>query len=179
LESKKKKLLIVSIVFISVGILLISVPFPATETVFERENSTILSGIFYITHTQYPWRSINQLAQVDIEAFNGTFTFLILDEISLSNWIDHLPFYSFYQANNITEIKTTILIEPPYLGQLNFIIIANTTIYYSALIEVHYLNYFTSWGGLSMGIGLAPILYLFILKRKQGRLKKYNQSSQF
>ena len=171
MESKKKKLLIISIIFISVGIILILVPFPATKTVFERENSTILSGNFYIAHTQYPWRSYNQLVYVDIEAFNGTFTFLMLDEIGFSNWIGHLPFYSFYQANNITEVETTIFIEPPYLDHLHFIIIANSTIYYSALIEVHYLDYFTSWGGLSIGIGLVPIFYLLILKRRKKRIK--------
>ncbi|MFX0022732.1 MAG: hypothetical protein ACFE9S_10420 [Candidatus Hermodarchaeota archaeon] len=178
MESKTKKLLILEILLVSIGIILVSVPFPANKTIFERENSTILSGNFYITHTQYPWRSYNQLVDIDIETINGSFTLLVLDETGLSDWIALLPFSAIYETENVTDVKTSFTIEPPYLGQLHFIIIANTTINYSALIKLYYWNYLTNWGIFSLGVGLVPLIYFIILKKRKKKHKNSISSNQ-
>ncbi|MEJ2296349.1 MAG: hypothetical protein P8Y23_16490 [Candidatus Lokiarchaeota archaeon] len=177
MESKVKKILSIIIIFISIGIFLISVPFPNSEIIFRKENSVILSDVAYFDEIRYPWRSINQLINVNMESFNGTFTFLILDEEDLSNWLNNESYKAYYQDSNLTEIKTTISIDPPYLGYLTLIIIAESYLNYKATIIIEYYNFFTSWGGLLIGIGLILILYQFVVKWKQKRFKQnYEQN---
>jgi len=163
--------LIVGLFLIAIGILLIFIPFPSTETVSNRQNSTISEGTFYIFHTTYSWRSYDQSFHAEIYATNGSFTFISLDDNGLSNWINHLPFNSFFQANNVTDLITSTQINPPLRGMIHFIIIANSSLTYNGLIEISYLDYLTNWGGLSLGIGSILILYILILERKSKKFK--------
>jgi hypothetical protein len=169
MESKRKKILSAGFIILFIGIFLISVPFPNSENIFKRENSTIYEGNFYIAHVYYPWRSFNQLININIIASNGTFTLLILNETNLSKWIINSTFEPTFQAENSTEINNSVLINPEYYGELSCIIIAVSQLIYSANIELEYYNYFTSWGGLLVVIGLILVMYLFVLNWKQKR----------
>ena len=165
-------MLIVGSILISIGILLIFIPFPSTETVANKQNSKIIEGNFFLFHASYPWRSYNQSFHAEFYATNGSFTFLALDDDGYSNWINHLPFDSFFQVYNVTNFITSTQINPPIHGFIHFIIIANTTFTYRGIIELRYLDFLTNWGGLSIGIGSILVLYVLILERKS---KKFQQ----
>lgn len=156
----------------SIGILLIFIPFPSTETVTNRQDSTITEGNFYILHASYPWRSYNQSFYAEFYATNGSFTFMVLDDDGLSSWINHLTFNSFFQVNNVTNFITSTQINPPIRDRIHFIIIANTSLTYNGIIEINYLDYLTNWGGLSIGVGSIVVLYVLILERKSQKFKQ-------
>ena len=71
---------------------------------------------------------------------------MVLGDNGLSNWIDHLPFNSFFQVNNVTELITSTQINPPIHGMIHFIIIANNSLTYNGIIEISYLDNLINWG---------------------------------
>ena len=146
---------------------MIFIPFPSTDEIANRNNSSILSGNFYIWHIVYPWRSYNQVIDVDLNAVNGSFNFLVLNWDAFSNWVNNLSFNSYYEVYNYTKLEISIKIEPPNQDELSLIIMANETLTYSCIIATSYLQFYTNWGGFSFFIGSIFLIYLVIKKYKK------------
>ena len=165
-KKRKNQILITFSIIISLGVILSSVPLPSDELVLNKRNSAIVEGVLYIKHSTFPWPSIGQQISVRLQAFNGTFSLLILDEDAFDKWGINESFLPIYRMDNGTDVNNLIIINPPYNEEISFLITANTFLVYGGMIQMNCLRFYINWGGLFIGIGIIGLIYLIIKMKK-------------
>ena len=172
-KRRKNQILFTFSIIFSLGVALSSIPLPSNEVVLNKSNSAILEGVLYIEHSTFPWPSISQQISVELQAFNGTFSLLILDEDAFDKWGINETFSPIYRMDNVTEANNLININPPYNDEISFLITANTFLVYGGKIELDCLRFYINWGGLFIVIGIIGLVYLIIKMRRQQKISKF------
>ena len=171
-KKRKSQILITFSIIFSLGVALSFIPLPLNEVVLNKRNSAIVEGVLYLKHSTFPWPSISQQISVRLQASNGTFSLLILDEDAFDKWFINETFSPIYRIDNITDVNNLIFINPPYNSDISFLITANTFLVYGGMIETNCLRFYINWGGFFIGIGIIGLVYLILKIRKQQKISK-------
>ncbi len=171
-KRRKNQILFTFSIILSLGVALSSIPLPSNEVVLNKRKSGIVEGVLYVKHSTFPWPSISQQISVGLQAFNGTFSLLILDKDAFDKWGINETFSPIYRMDNVTDANNLIIINPPYNDEISFLITANTFLVYGGKIEMDCLRFYTNWGGLFIGIGIIGLVYLIVKIRRQQKISK-------
>jgi len=171
-KRRKNQILFTYSIIFSLGVVLSFIPLPSNEVVLNKRSSAIVEGVLYIEHSTFPWPSISQQISVRLQAFNGTFSLLILDDDAFDKWGINETFSPIYRMDNVTDVNNLIIINPPYNDEISFLITANTFLVYGGMIEMDCLRFYINWGGLFIGIGIIGLVYLILKIRRQQKISK-------
>jgi len=156
------------IIFFSIiGLGLLFTPFPKTIIVCERGESNILKGNYGLDTVTFPWRSFNQEIIINLNITEGNLTLQILEPIE--NWKREQgePYDTYFKRTNITELNTTILLDPPLQGfiEIVYIVDEDSTIYKN--LEVNYYFYYNNYGIFFLSIAIILISYYIYQRYKR------------
>lgn len=167
MRSKFINILILCGIFSIIGLILIFIPFPKSEIITNYENTPVKNGFTYFDRFTYPKLSKDQVIYVNLIAQNGSFNLLVLNFSAHLNMTNELPFTPYFQANNITKVNKTIILNPPNQDQIRILITTDETLMIlSGNVITSYLYYITNWGIFSLILGVVCISYLLIQKYK-------------
>lgn len=155
------------IIFFSIiGLGLLFTPFLKTIIVCEKVESNILKGNYGYIVT-FPWRSFNQEIIINFNITEGNLTLQILEPIE--NWKREQgePYDTYFKRTNITELNTTILLDPPLQGliEIVYIVDEDSTIYKN--LEVNYYFYYNNYGIFFLSIAIILISYYLYQRYKR------------
>jgi len=96
------------------------VPYPNSKGMIDIYGKLgILQDTFYANTEIFPMFSSHQVLRVDIYAYNGSFTLMVMDDDEFYNWVEDRPYSTLFISGNLTYINEEIDISPlnewPYL----------------------------------------------------------------
>ncbi len=162
-----KKILICAIIFSSLSIALIFIPFPKIEIIEKFGQFGILEDVSYYVHKKYPKFSHDQAVQISLGASNGTFSLIVLNDEELVNWINDDPYIPFFQVNNVSGVYKELILNLPYYDELTVIITAESNLEVYGMISTTYLDHYIYLIFVPLIVGIILIIYLIALKLNQ------------
>lgn len=174
-ESKQKQkytiIMTIGIIFSSLGISFMSIPFPNTSVIENLGQFGITEGVTYPVHYTYPMFSNKQKLTISLGAVNSSFSILVLNDNDYGAWINeqggYLPCYA---EQNISGVYKTLYLNQPFIGDINIIITAETLLEIYGTIQTSYSSHYVMEGLIPLMIGI--ILAIFLVLRKY-KFKKH------
>jgi len=142
------------------------IPFPINEEVNSFEYNTVIKGDNDFHSLWFPSGSINQEVYLNITLIEGKLTITLLDDEQWYNfWMGH-SYTPYWEVINITDVLTTIQINPPFQFSGFLIFYGEEDSIYQGEIFVSYYRYYTSYAVVFLGIAILLISYYFYRKYK-------------
>ena len=148
------------------GVSLMFIPFPINEEGDSFAYQTLFKGDYSVKSLMFPSGSFNQEIFVNITFNEGKLTIFLLDsEQEYNFWMGH-SYTPYWEGVNITNVLTTIQINPPFhlTGALIFYCEEDST--FQREIHVSYFRYYTSYAVVFLGIMIVLISYYYYRKYK-------------
>jgi len=145
---------------------LIVIPFPITEEANSFTYRTINKGENNFQRFWFPSGSINQEIYMNITVIEGNLTIMLLDDEQEYNFWVQQSYTPFWEVINITDILTTIQINPPFHFSGFLIFYGEEDSIYHGEIYASYFRYYTSYAVVFLGIMIVLISYYFYRKYK-------------
>ena len=161
-ESKQKKnstILIIGIIFLFLGVSIISIPFPNTVVIENFGQFGIAEGVTYPVHYEYPMFSNNHKLTISLGAINSSFTILVLNDNDYDTWINEQGGYlPCYEEQNISGVYKTLYLNPPFIGFINILITAETLLEIYGTIQISNSSHYVIQGSIPLIIGVILVL---------------------
>jgi len=159
-------LLFFIILFGMSAVSLMLIPFPINEEVNSYEYRTISKGDYNFQSLWFPSGSFNQKLYLNITLIEGKLTIRLLDDEQDYNFWMGLSYTPYWEVINITDVLTTIQINPPFQFSGRLMFYGEEDSIYQEEIYVSYFRYYTSYAVVFLGIAILLISYYFYRKYK-------------
>ena len=162
---KLKFALVIGCLMCSLGLGFQIIPYPNSRVLINIYGRLgILEDVIFANTEIYPMYSSHQAINVDIYAFNGSFTFLVMDDDELYKYFVGQPYSALFISSNLTYINKRIdvsaLNEWPYL-RCSAVIIPNEFIVITGSITAEYLEHYYIVAFISLVLGSLSLIYYF------------------
>ena len=148
------------------GVSLMVIPFPITEEANSYTYQTLIKGENNFQSLRFPSGSINQEVYLNLTVIEGNLTIILLDDEQEYNFWMGLPYTPYWEVINITDVLTTIQINPPFHFSGFLIFYGEEDSIYQGEIYISYFRYYTSYAVVFLGITIVLVSYYFYRKYK-------------
>ncbi len=153
--------------FTASGFFLMFMPFPREEEINTYGYLNFSKGDYIIDDFFYPSRSFDQIIYINISLLEGKITIQLLDLDQERNYWLGLPYITYWEAVNITEITEKIQISPPFLRGVFLIYYGEEYSIMNGDVKTRYFRYYTSYSVFLIGVAVILFLYWSYQKYKE------------
>jgi hypothetical protein len=142
----------VCIGFVVGAVLSFTVPYQEEQMILWDSDFGILANLKAPFHTEFPMRSYEQSIQIYMHCTNGSLDIVVLKAIEWNAWYQGENYTAYFEARNVTDVMTTIEINPTYNFLIDIILVTD---YGDAWMSVDLSSH---WMGFDDSTGMNSIL---------------------
>lgn len=142
----------VCIGFVVGAVLSFAVSYQGEEMILWGSGFWILDEQDVHFHAEFPIRSYNQSIQIYLHCTNGSLDIFVLNGTEQTAWYNGKNYAAYFEVRNVTDVMTTIEINPPDSSMIDIIFVTN---YGDAWMNVDLSSH---WMGYDDSTGMNSIL---------------------